>query len=424
MNRDSRRAAVLSWVMLFFVTLIYFFANMQKVLVPGATFNEVQQLFRLDAASVTRLGAVFLYVYAAGQLIIGPLADRFSGIRVIIVGGIIFCAGSLLSGCTGSFALLCVSRFLTGMGAAAIYLSMVKEFSGVVGTSLPFWLGIATIIGYSGAITGTSPFVAGVEKFGYARMMFGTGVLTLLIYACFALTVSRMKVPSINSGVRISLNSYWSVLKIRHNLCNFGSSGINFGTYFALQSIIGKKFLEDFCHMSSHGAGAVMTATMVIAAVNGFIMANISRCCGNRRRPFLIGSSFGCLAGALMMFGAVVGDIHAPALAVSGIILLAVAGNVSPIYVALIRETNAENRFGTALSVGNCLAYAVTAVFGGVLGKLMDLYPHEVINGVNVYGRNSYLLVFGTLVPLIAVSAILALFLRESRGRNIADSVR
>ena len=160
------------------------------------------------------------------------------------------------------------------------------------------------------------------------------------------------------------------------------------------------------------------------SALNGFVLANLSRWWGNRRRPFLLFSSFGCLAGALLIFGAVYGDIRAPFLAVAGVILMAFAGNVSPIYVALVRETNEEHRFGTALSVGNCFAYGVTAVFGGVLGRLMDVYAPVVRDGVSIYGRNSYLLVFGVLLGLTVFSAFLSLFLRESYGRDISATVR
>ena len=423
MNAEKRRS-IWIWVTLFTVTLIYYFANMQKVLVPGATFNELQRLMRSDAATVTRLGAIFLYVYAAGQLVTGLLADRFSGVRVILCGGVVFCAGSLLSAWTDSYILLCVSRFMTGLGAATIYLSMVKEFARVTGNALPFWIGIATIIGYSGAITGASPFIAGVEHFGYAKMMLATGTITAAVFLGYCFCLAKISVPPVNREVKFTWSSYWAVLRIRHNLCNFVAVGINFGTYFAIQSIIGKKFLEDFCNLSNHGAGAVMTVTMIIAAVNGFVLANLSRWWGNRRKPFLLFSSFGCLTGALMIGGALYWNIRTPFLAVAGVILLAFAGNVSPIYVALVRETNAEHRFGTALSVGNCLAYGVTAVFGGVLGKLMDLYPPTKVGEVSIYGRNSYLLVFGVLLGLAAVSAVLSLFLRESRGRDISDSVR
>ncbi len=415
---------IITFATLFLITLIYFFANMQKVLVPGATFNEIQQIFDLDAAAVTRSGAIFLYVYAAVQLVTGLLADRYSGMRVVVFGGVIFCAGSLMSACTISFPLLCVSRFLTGLGAATIYLSMVKEIARVAGSYLPFFLGIATIIGYSGAITGASPFIAGVEHFGYTRMMLAAGIMTLLIYCGFLFAVKKNGMPPVCNDVKFNLASYKAVFARKHNMVLMFSIGINFGTFFALQSIIGKKFLEDYCHISNHSAGAVMTVTMVIAAVNGFILANVSKLLGNRRRPILHFSSFGCLCGAAMIFFAVLNDCRLPVIPVSGLILLAIAGNVSPISVALTRETNEEQRFGTVMSVNNGFAYAVTAIFGGALGKLMDLYPPTLVDGINVYGKNSYLLVFGVLLILCVISSVVSLFLKESYGKNIAASVR
>ncbi len=418
------KKAFSGWLLLFFITLIYFFANMQKVLVPGATFNEIQQMFALDAADVTRSGAVFLYVYAAAQLVTGLLADRYSGTRVIIAGGVVFCAGSLMSAWVVNYPLLCFSRFLTGLGAAAIFLSMVKEIAVRTGSAFPFYLGIATIIGYSGAITGASPFIAGVECFGYSKMMFFTAVLTIAVYIGFLFAAGKNKLAPVCREVKFSPRSYGVFFVRKHNFIITISIGINFGTYFALQSIIGKKFLEDFCNISNHSAGAVMTVTMLIAAVNGFILANLSRLCGNRRRPILRFSSFGCLTGAAIIFFAVLGDYRIPLLPVAGLLLLSVAGNVSPISAALIKETNEEQCFGTVMSVSNSFAYTVTAVFGGTLGKLMDIFPPEVVSGVNIYGRNSYLLVFGVLLLLGVISSVMSIFMQESYGRNIAASVR
>ena len=154
----------LGWLLLLFISFIYFFANLQKVLVPGATFNELQSLFRLeDAAPVTRLGSAFMYVYAFMQLVAGVLADRYSGRRVIAVGGVFFCAGALLSAWPASLGLLVAGRVLTGLGAAAVYLSAVKEIGSHSPEHLPVLVGVLIVIGYSGGIAGTTPFIAGVH---------------------------------------------------------------------------------------------------------------------------------------------------------------------------------------------------------------------------------------------------------------------
>lgn len=411
------------WLILLLITPIYFYANLQKVIIPGAAFDELQQTFSLDAAGVTRLGALFLGVYAAAQLIVGILVDRFGGARVIITGGLLFCAGSLLSAWNGSLYLLYIARIMAGGGAACIYLSMVKEIGRISGNMMPMVLGIATIIGYSGSITGASPFIAGVDHFGYCRMVLGAGIALLISYLIYTAVALKDRFPEINRSVKFSLDSYLSVFKKRQNCCLMISVGISFGTYFALQSTIGKKFLEDFCHLNGQAAGVVLTVTMIIAAVNGFVVANISRWYGNRRRPILLFCGFGCFIGALLMFSGVWLQCGAW-IPVSGMILMAFAGNVSPIFVASLKESNEDYRFGTAVCVCNGFAYAVSAFFGGGAGKLMDLYAPQIIDGIRVYGQNSYLLVLGVLTLLGGISAVLACFIQETSGQHIPGKIR
>ena len=283
------------WLVLVLITPVYFFSNLQKVIIPGAVFDELQQMFSLDAAGVTRIGALFLGVYAFAQLVIGVLVDRYGGARVIISGGILFCIGSILSAFGFSLELLYFSRLLTGFGAASIYLSMVKEIGRVSGNSLPLVLGIATLVGYAGAITGATPFIAGVDKFGYFYMVMAAGVIMTFFYLAYVAVALKDNFPAVEKSVKFSIPAYLNVFKSRQNCALMLSVGISFGTYFALQSTIGKKFLEDFCGLTPYASGMVLTVTMIIAAVNGFIVANISRWIGNKRRPMIIFSGATCI---------------------------------------------------------------------------------------------------------------------------------
>lgn len=415
----GEKKVVAGWLILALITPIYYFSNLQKVIIPGAAFDELQQMFSLDAAGVTRLGAMFLGIYAFAQLIIGVLVDRYGGARVIFGGGLLFCLGSVLSGCTFSLHLLYFSRLLTGFGAASIYLSMVKEIGRIAGNSLPMVLGITTLVGYAGAITGATPFIAGVDKFGYSAMVFWAGIATLISYLAYTLVALRDNLPAVQKSVKFSISAYLNVFKSRQNCAMMLSVGISFGTYFALQSTIGKKFLEDFCGLSSYAGGNVLTVTMIIAAVNGFIVANISRLMGNRRRPVILFSGWGCLAGALMIgIGVWFRLVYLP---VAGMIVMAFAGNVAPIFVAVLKESNKENCFGTTVCVCNAFAYAISAVFSAGAGKLMDVFPPEMVNNIKVYPRESYLLVFGALIIFSAVSAWLSCLIKESRGKDISD---
>ena len=57
--------------------LFYFFANFQRIAIPGAIFDLLQQELAVSAPYITAFGAIFMYLYAVNQLIIGVLVDRY-----------------------------------------------------------------------------------------------------------------------------------------------------------------------------------------------------------------------------------------------------------------------------------------------------------------------------------------------------------
>ena len=83
------------------------------------------------------------------------------------------------------------------------------------------------------------------------------------------------------------------------------------------------------------------------------------------------------------------------------------------------KETNPANRVGTSLSIGNCFSYLIIAIVGTLTGKLLELFPPQIVNGIKIYGRNSYLTVFVLLTLLGMVTAANSLCLKETKGKNI-----
>ena len=108
-------------------TTLFFIANIQRVAIPGAIFDLLQGDFSADASKITLLGAIFCYIYAITQLVVGPLVDKFGGFRVMALGGIIFSIGSLLFPHSENLIGLYLSRALLGFGAATFYLSTIRE---------------------------------------------------------------------------------------------------------------------------------------------------------------------------------------------------------------------------------------------------------------------------------------------------------
>ena len=89
MSRTSTHVRV--FFMLGMGVFLYFFANLQRVAIPGSIFNELQSDLNVGAKYITALSSMFMYIYAVGQLFAGLLADRYGGERAITWGGMLFC---------------------------------------------------------------------------------------------------------------------------------------------------------------------------------------------------------------------------------------------------------------------------------------------------------------------------------------------
>ena len=397
------------------IWVMYFFATLQKVIIPGATFDEIQHIFNTNAAKTAQLGAAFMFAYAVMQLVVGTLADRFGGRRVIAAGGSLLCISSLASGIGDSFALLFFWRGLTGIGAATIFLAMVKELSRISKDKFPFLLGTAQLIGFAGGIAGASPFVAGIQNFGYHKMVLGAGIASLLPYLLYVVLFSKSEPLPVLSESPVSAGNLKRIFT-KSNMFQIYATATSFGIYFSLQSIIAKKFLEDFSSMTPAVAGIVLSLMLLISAFNGFLVAGVIKLMKNRNAFLIRCASCLMLMAVALVVLAVLTNFRNQFFFGAVMMLFPVAANLSPLILERLRATNPPEIFGAVASISNASAYLWVALAGMLAGKLMDVFPPATVDGVNIYGRNSYLLVFGTFAVLEIIAVISAFQIHDRKN--------
>ena len=122
----------IKFLLIFLGTLFYFFANFQRIAIPGAIFDILQHELKVSAPYITAFGAIFMYIYACSQLINGVLVDRYGGLRVMMTGGIVLALGCLLFPMTSNLALMYFSRALVGLGGSMFYLSLIRELKAIL----------------------------------------------------------------------------------------------------------------------------------------------------------------------------------------------------------------------------------------------------------------------------------------------------
>ncbi len=407
------------WTLLACGTGMYFFANIQRVAIPGAIFNQLQAEFSASASAITGLGSSFMYIYAVNQLLIGMLIDRYGGIRTILVGGIVFCAGCLAFPLAHTLPMLYVGRALTGFGASALYLSLIKEIMRCFDKNYPIMVSVMILIGYAGGIVANAPFVALAARLGYRPVLLLMAALSLALYLGFAGSRLLLTLPEIKAGATIKITNFAVVLKRRHNVHLFIFAGFNWGLYYVIQTVLGKKFLEDFGDLAPMTAATVLSVMGLISASCGFLFAVLSRLLGNRRQIFcrLAGivsiGSFGALTALVFL------DMRTPILSVL-FCLLSLTGSMSSIAIPLLRETNPEEQVGLAISFMNFGFFLAVAFFGNLAGYVMDVFAPSPVNGVIVYGRAAYATVFAVLFLFSGLVFVCSMQMRETFGKKIA----
>ena len=217
--------------------------------------------------------------------------------------------------------------------------------------------------------------------------------------------------------VSFSIKPFVSVLKVHHNWFISAFCSLNWGLYYSLQTVIGKKFLEDYCSIPTGKAAVLLSMTSVISAVSGFIYAVVSKKTGNRRKPLCLLTGITTFSVFLLLFMITAFDIR-NAFPAFLICCLAGTASLSCIIIPLINETNSSNDTGAMIALNNCISYVLVAVFGTVIGGILNMFTPEAVNGRMVYSREAYLTLFTVMFICSAVVLFSASKLKETFGKR------
>lgn len=411
-----RKNYLLPFFLVIIGTILYFMANIQRVAVPGAIFDVLQIALKTNPASITALGASFMYIYAISQLIIGILISRYGGFRVITVGSVIFAIGSLLFPFSKSLWLLYISRGLIGLGSATFYLGMIQETKKIVHkNNFGVVLSLILLIGYLGGIIANAPLVLCVNQIGWRQTFFCIGIITLILTFAFVLIKTFVPKQSIDKSVHFNFELYKNVLKNKNNLNLYTFACLNYGLYYVLQTVIGKKFLEDFCLFQTLTAAIILSVMGGLYAIAGPIMATISKAILNRRTIFLKISATNTSFSAIFILICLAFNFRTPIIAIL-FCLMAFFACLSPLLVPLLHDLNGQRESSTAISTMTSGFYLIVAILGNVTGYILNAFSSaSVLTNPVIYSNQAYIVIFTVIFCLSLISLFCAFKIQESK---------
>lgn len=390
---------------------------------PGTIFNELQHDFGVSASAITSIGAVYLLIYAGSQIFIGILTDKYGGVRIILITGLILCLGSIMFPLADSIEILYLSRALIGFGASGMYLCIIKETDSLFSArNFAPLLGLFCLIGYGGGLFATRPFRAIVDAVGWRRALEAVSLIAvvMLVATYFSgRSFARQYVaPSGGSVGRKTLN----VLKNLKIYPLIIAGMINFAIYFSMQATIGPKFIGDFLKVAPAQATKYTFMMMMITMTMMLTSGYISRLIGNRRKPFLIFASLNtCVSVTILLTGTLFNFPSGCFMAAC--LMLAISAGFTPVTVSFIKELNPRDVAAVSVGVQNTASYVAVALSANLIGLILDLFKNKTFmnHDIILYPPEAYVAVFSTMLVFAAISLTASIFSKETNGSCIAE---
>ncbi|MBE6376542.1 MAG: MFS transporter [Lentisphaerae bacterium] len=396
--------------------LLYATSYFQRTALPGTIYDTLVRELTLSAPQMANLSASFVYTYAIFQLVSGSLVDRFCGTRVVIGGGILFIAGSTLFPLCSNIYMLYAARMLTGIGASAMYLSLVREIDRLFGRkNYAVMFGIAYFCGYSGGLLGSLPFERLSAVYPWRYILLAMALLSLVFYLMVVFNRNKVALPEIPK-TPFSVKPFYYILKNPLSWLVALCSSVNFSTYFIIQTVFGKKFLEDFAGFSSPGAAAVIFSLTLVCMFTMLTTSILTRLTGNRRRPLVLIACGICAASSLMMTLAI--HFHLPSWIFAVIYcLFAAAAGIPPIFAMVMQEVNSRDIMAQSAAVSNMFGYLFVAIGSQLAGWLLDCFEStKTADGTVIYATSAYFTLFIAVSVISIMSFLLSFLIPETRG--------
>ena len=396
---------------LLFGVVIYFFTCMSKALVPGPIFNNMLDL-GLKLSEISTIGASFMLTYSASQLLAGIFADRYGGVRILLIGGSLFAVGMICFPCSTNFLPLFLSRAIAGFGAGMVFLGIAKLIADVFPEKISLALGIILFLAFFGPVCGTYPMVKLIELTNWRTGMFIPAAISSAALLGVAVLARGTIKPAVPGN---ALAPLFEMLKNRQMWLLCASSSISFGCYYVLLNQLGQKSIQDFCHFPPERAALCIMSMTILVAVGNMGVNLLLKLCGNRRRIIIRLSALCTLAGAILGYCSFRWNFDAASLLIS-FLLIAAPGGFFPLFGTVAKELNPPKSVGLSIAILNFSATAFIALMQYIGGLILKTYETTMTG--NRIATAAYYNIFFFLIIAAAIGFALIIPVVETKNKN------
>jgi len=366
----------------------------------GVIANDLARELDLSATQTGLLSSAFFFSFAAVQIPIGILIDRYGPKRTMLATAVLTVLGTVLFALAPSASLLIAARVLMGLGCSTFFMAPLviyargfppERFAGL--TSLQ--MGLANM----GTLAATAPLAASAAAFGWRASFLFVAALTVVIALVVVFVVPRDAVSgkpketwgAAFRGVAAALKvpSFWPV---------FFMHLTTYGCFASVIGLWGGPWLSDV-----HGADLATRGNVLLlgaaAQIGGMLLwGAMDRFWGSYKKPVLIGSTATIVLLAILT----VAPLAQP-WATLWFPLFGLCVAYTPILASHGKSLFPSTLTGRGITLMNIGTMGGAFLSQSVTGMLIDSMGRSAQGG---YRPEGYVLVFGTLAAALLLSLL------------------
>jgi DHA1 family bicyclomycin/chloramphenicol resistance-like MFS transporter len=177
---------------------------------------QMADVFEVPVAWIAQAIPVFLFSFGIGQLLVGPLADRYGRRPIALVGALLYLASSALAAIAGTYELLMLARLAQGLAASCLSVAAFAGVRDVFGAERSKNI-FSYLNGVICIVPALAPLLGGVltHWWSWAANFWFMVAFALVVYLALLLGLKETK-PQTNvfTGRLYSFSRYYSVITV------------------------------------------------------------------------------------------------------------------------------------------------------------------------------------------------------------------
>lgn len=398
------------------LTAALFFAfELMQLHMMNAIAPMLMKEFSLSATEFGMLSSTYLLADVIFLIPAGMILDRFSTRKVILLAMVFCILGTFGLGAAPTFTFASIAHFISGIGNAFCFLSLVMLISSWFEPSRQaFMIGVVITIGMLGGFVAQSPFSALAQMLSWRNALFVDGLIGLAVLVLvffFVYDRQEKKMVTAQTGGEF-LASFGRCLINRQNItCGLYTSLMNM-PLMIIGAVFGSLFLMQVHGLtlpsSSFVISMICVGTIIGSPIFGWLGDHVWT-----KKGWMALSGLSSIA---VFYGIMVLEGQSIYTMITLFLLLGFCTSGQVLGYPLITEDAPKELVGTSMGVSAVIIMGLPMLLGPLAGKIMDslgrLNPQT---GEMVFSNQSFLTAFLIFPIGFFMALVLSFFAREKK---------